>query len=241
MLHRFLTPFFLLLAASVGFQSASFAQSRSIVMETDSGTIVFMLTDNTPLHRDNMLKLVRQGLFDSLLFHRVIPGFVVQGGDPNSKRAPAGIGLGDGDLGYKVPAEINDSNFHRRGAVGMARDENPQKESSASQFYFVTGRKFPGAEIERAARPPRVLAPSQKAVYQTEGGTPMLDGGYTVFGYVVTGMDVIDRISAMPRDPADRPTTDIRIRRAYVLGEGKPAKAGKEAKSRKRKRRFLIF
>jgi cyclophilin family peptidyl-prolyl cis-trans isomerase len=215
---------------------AAQAQTQKVVIETDSGKIVLALTDNTPLHRDNMVKLVREKFYDSLLFHRVIAGFVVQGGDPDSKRAEAGKMLGEGDLGYKVPAEINDSNYHHRGALGMARDNNPEKASSACQFYIVTGKVYKDAELDRAARGGRVITPAQREVYKTQGGTAMLDGGYTVYGYVVEGMDVVDKISAMPGDQANRPNTDIRMNRVYMWGEDKPEK-GKKKKDRKKEKK----
>lgn len=212
---------------------AAHAQTQKVVIETDSGKIVLALTDNTPQHRDNMVKLVREKFYDSLLFHRVIKGFVAQGGDPASKTAAPGVMLGEGDLGYKVPAEINDSNYHRRGALGMARDNNPEKASSACQFYIVTGKKYTDEELDRAGRGGRVYTPAQREVYKTEGGTAMLDGGYTVYGYVVEGMDVVDKISAMPGNQANRPNTDIRMTRVYMWGEDKPEK-GKKKKDKKK-------
>lgn len=112
-----------------------------VVIETEYGKIVLALYDNTPKHRDNILKLVKEKFYDSTLFHRVIPNFVVQGGDPDSKKAQPGQQLGEGDVGYRVPAEINAVNFHQRGALGMARDNNPEKASSGCQFYIVTGKK----------------------------------------------------------------------------------------------------
>ncbi len=206
------------------------AQTQRVVIETDSGKIVLALFDNTPLHRDNMVKLVNEHFFDSLLFHRVIPGFVAQGGDPESKRALADKMLGDGDLAYKIPAEINDSNFHRRGALGMARDNNPEMASSASQFYIVTGRKYSDAELDQIAQRGRSFSPAQREVYKTEGGTPSLDGKYTVYGFVVEGMDVVDKISAMPRNGADRPVTDVRMLKVYLFETPKGNRKNKKKK-----------
>lgn len=211
--------------------SAAFAQTNKVVIETDSGKIVLALYDNTPLHRDNMLKLVREHFFDSTLFHRIIPGFVIQGGDPDSKKAQPGQMLGEGDLGYKVPAEINDSNFHQRGALGMARDGNPEKASSACQFYIVTGRKFSDQELDMIVqRGKRNFTPAQREIYKNAGGTAMLDGGYTIFGIVLEGMDVVDKIVNMPRNQADRPNTDIAMRKVYMLEEKKEKVKTKKGK-----------
>lgn len=205
------------------------AQTTKLVIETDSGNIVMALYDYTPLHRDNMIKLVKQKFFDSTLFHRVIPNFVIQGGDPDSKHAQPGQMLGNGELGYRVPAEINDSAYHCRGAVGMARDNNPEKASSACQFYIVTGKKYTDEELNIISQKTgRTFTPQQREVYKTQGGTPFLDGNYTVYGIVLEGMDVVDKISAMPRGQADRPVTDIAMRHVYLLDK----KAMKKMKRR---------
>lgn len=209
------------------------AQEKKFVIETDSGRIVIALTDNTPKHRDNMIKLIQEKFFDSLMFHRIIPGFVIQGGDPQSKSAQPGQMLGEGEIGYKIPAEINDSNFHHRGALGMARDNNPEKASSACQFYIVTGRPVADKDFDiLGLRGGRVFTPSQRERYKKEGGTPMLDGNYTVYGYVVEGMEVVERISQMPRNNADRPNTDIRMNRVYML-ENPSSKKNKKKSAKK--------
>ncbi|MBS1782359.1 MAG: peptidylprolyl isomerase [Bacteroidetes bacterium] len=196
------------------------AQSSKVVIETDSGKIVLELFDNTPLHRDNMLKLVKDKFFDSTLFHRVIPNFVIQGGDPDSKHAHPGTLLGEGELGYRISAEINDSNFHQRGALGMARDANPEKASSASQFYIVVGKVYTDAELDKISqRTGRQFSTHQREVYKTIGGTPGLDGNYTIFGFVEEGMDVVDKIVNMPRNQSDRPNTDIAMRSVYLFGK----------------------
>lgn len=188
-----------------------------VVIETDYGKIVISLYDNTPKHRDNMLKLIKQKFYDSTMFHRVIPNFVIQGGDPDSKHAPAGKALGDGDVGYRVPAEINAVNFHQRGAIGMARDNNPQKASSGCQFYIVTGKKYTDEELDKiSARTGRKFLPKQRVAYKTIGGTPHLDGNYTVYGIVEEGMDVVDKISVVERDERDRPKQDIRMNKVRV-------------------------
>lgn len=209
-----------------------YAQANKVVIETDSGKIVLALYDNTPLHRDNMIKLVKEQLFDSTLFHRVIPTFVIQGGDPNSKHAHPGQMLGEGELGYRVPAEINDSNFHQRGALGMARDNNPEKASSACQFYIVVGKIYSDGELDMISqRTGRKFTPAQREIYKTQGGTPSLDGNYTVYGIVLEGMDVVDKIVNMPRNQMDRPNTDIAMRRVYMMNE-KPEKKGKKKKKK---------
>ncbi len=206
-----------LLACLLFFSIAAHARRTEIVIETDSGKIVLALYDETPKHRDNMKKLAREHFFDSLLFHRVIPGFVIQGGDPDSKHAPAGKALGEGDVGYRIPAEINDKDFHKRGALGAARDNNPEKASSGCQFYIVIGKKYSDEELDRISqRTGRKFTPVQRAIYKNIGGTPQLDGNYTVFGEVVEGMNVADKIANMPRDRMDRPLTDIRMKRVYV-------------------------
>jgi len=213
------------------FVVVAFAQTNKVVIETDSGKIVLALYDNTPLHRDNMIKLVKEKFFDSTLFHRIIPTFVIQGGDPKSKNAQPGQMLGEGELGYRVPAEINDSAFHQRGALGMARDNNPEKASSACQFYIVVGKKYTDGELDMIAqRTGRQFTPAQREIYKTQGGTPSLDGNYTVYGIVLEGMDVVDKIVNMPRNQMDRPNTDIAMRRVYMMGDKT------EQKGKKRKR-----
>ena len=202
----------LLLSATLLTLSVASAQKTKMVIRTDYGDIKMMLYDNTPLHRNNMVKLVKQKFYDSLLWHRVIPQFVIQGGDPDSKRSAAGKALGDGDVGYRVPAEIKPEYFHKRGALGMARDNNPEKASSGCQFYIVGGKPYTDTEIDQAEkRSGHKIDSAQRVVYKTLGGTPFLDGNYTVFGEVTEGMDVVDKIAALPRDKADRPNVDVRI------------------------------
>lgn len=183
-----------------------------VTIETEYGKIVLALYDNTPKHRDNMLKLVKQKFFDSTLFHRVIPNFVIQGGDPDSKTAEPGKALGDGDVGYRVPVEINIADYHQRGAVGMARDNNPEKASSGCQFYIVVGKKYTDEELNKISeKTGRKFTPVQRTTYKTKGGTPNLDGNYTVFGIVEEGMDIVDKIAAEARDERDRPNKDIKM------------------------------
>ncbi len=195
-------------------------RKRDIEMVTTEGTLVLRLSDSTPLHRDNFLALVKTGVFDSVLFHRVIKGFMIQAGDPDSKRAAAGKPLGNGDLGYKIPAEFRPTLFHKKGALAAARmgdNVNPEKASSASQFYIVQGRTFTEAQmdsVEVARLAGRKISPERRALYSTIGGTPHLDSNYTVFGEVVRGLEVVDKIASTETSRGqdrDRPLADVRI------------------------------
>jgi len=188
------------------------AQKYRVTIETDMGKIKGMLYNNTTLNTSNMVKLAREHSYDSTLFHRVIPEFMIQGGDPDSKTAKPGQALGGGGLKYTVPAEINDLNYHKKGAFGVARDNNPTKAGSAMQFYIVVGKKFTDAELDAlTARSGRKFSNEQREVYKTMGGTPHLDGNYTVFGEVTEGQEIVDKIAAQERDRNDRPNNDIRI------------------------------
>lgn len=202
-----------------------------VLLETTAGNIRLQLYDETPLHRDNFLKLVTSHFYDSLLFHRVIKDFMIQCGDSTSRHAPAGTLLGEGDPGYRIPAEIRlPQLFHRRGVLAAARepdDVNPKYESSASHFYIVWGRVFNDSTIARMqARldtiygAPVRLTPEMTETYKTIGGTPHLDGGYTVFGEVTEGMEVVDRIQQSPTDKNSRPLQDVRILRATITHKG---------------------
>lgn len=201
--------------------SCSSKKEYKVRMYTTAGDIDLVLYDETPAHRDNFVRLVKESVYDSLLFHRVISGFMIQGGDPDSKTAPAGALLGEGDLGYSIEAEIMpDVHFHKRGVLAAARegdDVNPQKASSASQFYIVWGRVYTREQLEqmqdfyRRRGNELTLSPVQIEAYTTIGGTPHLDGGYTVFGEVVQGLDVVEKIQNVPCDANDRPLQDIRI------------------------------
>ena len=202
-----------------------------VQLETDSGTIKIALYNETPLHRDNFLKLVKEGFYDGVLFHRVIDQFMIQTGDSISRHAEPGQELGEGDYEtYKVPAEIRFPQlFHRRGTVAAARegdDVNPNRESSMCQFYIVWGKKFTNNMIddveERIARKTGniITIPKElREVYMKKGGTPHLDGQYTVFGEVIEGLDVVDRIQKAETDQNNRPLCDIRIVKATVLSE----------------------
>ena len=217
-----------LLLAGVWCLSACNKKEDHVVLETTMGTIELKLYDATPLHRDNFRNLVREGAYDSLLFHRVIKDFMIQGGDPDSKNAAPGSLLGDGDKPYTVPAEfrLDEGIFHRRGVLAAARegdDVNPEQRSSAMQFYIVWGRVFDEAgldqiqeRLDRRTGGRVKLTPEMREVYKTTGGTPHLDGQYTVFGEVVSGLDVVDAIQQVATDDNDRPLEDVRIIRAYL-------------------------
>lgn len=197
-------------------------RKRDVLLQTTMGDIVVRLSDSTPLHRDNFLKLVKSGYYDSVLFHRVIQDFMIQAGDPNSKQAPAGQPLGNGGPGYRVPAEFRASLFHKKGVIAAARDNNPEKASSGSQFYITKGKKFTEAGLDslETHRLGRKIPPAQREVYMTLGGIPHLDQNYTVFGEVVRGIEVIDLISAVPTSKGidrDRPTENVRIVKAKLI------------------------
>lgn len=196
-------------------------RSNMIEMQTTAGRLVIELYDQTPQHRDNFIKLAESGYYDSLLFHRVINQFMIQGGDPDSKNAPKGKQLGQGGPGYTVPAEFVDSLLHIKGALAAARTGdmvNPTKASSGSQFYIVQGRVFSDSELNNfEMRSGRKYTEAQRELYKTVGGTPHLDGAYTVYGRVVEGLDVIDKIASSPTAPGDRPVEDVRIIAVKVL------------------------
>lgn len=182
-----------------------------VIIETEFGDMEMMLYNSTPIHRDNFIKLVEEHFYDSLLFHRVIPGFMIQGGDPDSKNAAPGAMLGMGGPGYQLDAEIGAP--HIRGTIAAARTQNPQKRSSGSQFYIVQGQQVTDAALDRMERQKGIkYNETQRQLYKEQGGTPMLDGDYTVFGEVVKGLEIIDEIAGADRDGNDRPIKDIRMK-----------------------------
>ena len=218
-----------LFLALVLFSSSATAQTTTteVLLETTEGNIRIALYDETPQHRDNFLKLVKMQVYDSLLFHRVIKDFMIQSGDINSKHAQPGQRLGTGDYDYTQEAEFRLPNiYHRRGVVAMAREGdnvNPEMRSSACQFYIVWGKVLDDKKLDKiqerldSATQGRVkLTPEMIATYKTVGGTPHLDGQYTVFGEVTEGLDIIDRIQQMPTDKFSRPVEDVRILKATV-------------------------
>ena len=255
--------------------SISFSQKAEplVLIETDFGNIKIKLYNETPLHRDNFLKLVQKHFYDSLLFHRVINTFMIQGGDPESKNASPQKMLGDADVAYTIPAEFNQKLFHKRGVLAAARngDEvNPEQASSGCQFYIVQGKTFNDslldlmekritkmkaynnvvrklenkklfekyAQFQQQGLPDSMMAakkkidmltdeelanvpqykfsPEQRSTYKTIGGTPHLDGSYTVFGEVMEGMEVVDKIASVPRNRFDRPLTDVRMKISII-------------------------
>lgn len=200
---------------------------RVVMMQTTAGNIRIELYNETPLHRDNFVRLVNEHFYDSLLFHRVIKNFMIQAGDPVSRHAQPGVFLGDSSLNYTIPAEIRTPQiYHKRGAVAMAREPdevNPEQNSSSCQFYIVWGKRFSSQAIERVQERLDTIKGGIKltdemiSTYRKTGGTPHLDGTYTVFGEVTEGLDVIERIQAVMTDDDDRPVDDQRILKAIVV------------------------
>ena len=198
----------------LSFVYAQTPQNYYIEVKTSKGNGIIKLYNETRKHRDNFVKLVNEGYFDSLMFHRVIHNFMIQGGDPDSRYAASRQQLGNGGPDYKVPAEIQSGLIHKKGALGAARDNNPAKESSASQFYLVQGRVFsePALDsLERFRLKGKKLTPIQRETYSTIGGAPHLDGEYTVFGELIEGIGVIDSIAEVETDDNDRPLNDERF------------------------------
>lgn len=196
------------------------AKGRLVQLTTDYGTMVIRLYDSTPLHRDNFIKLVKAGFYDSLMFHRIIQQFMIQGGDPDSKNAEPGQQLGAGSAPgvERIPAEFRSNLIHKKGALAAARDNNPDKASSNCQFYIVQGQTYNDTALNmmecnvRQEDPGFRFTEAQRKVYKTIGGTPFLDQNYTVFGEVIKGLDVLDKIAALPKDGNDRPTQDVRMK-----------------------------
>jgi peptidyl-prolyl cis-trans isomerase B (cyclophilin B) len=185
-----------------------------VKITTDMGVMIVKLYDATPKHRDNFIKLVSEGFYDSLLFHRIIREFMIQGGDPMSKNAEPGamLGMGGGDM-QRIPAEFNKALIHKKGALAAARDGNPEKASSACQFYIVQGKPSMEQELNMISQQSgSSYTAEQKKIYATQGGTPFLDMNYTVFGEVISGIEVVDKIAAAEKNPSDRPLKDIHMK-----------------------------
>ena len=207
-------------------------KEQKMKIETSEGDITLKLYNETPLHRDNFIRLVKSKFYDGVLFHRIIDQFMIQGGDPNSKDAMPGKMLGDGDVGYTIPAEFRTPQlYHKRGLVAAARegdDENPEKASSGCQFYIVVGKQFTNEQLDEmevsqikkyghANDSTYKFSEQARTDYTTIGGTPHLDGNYTVFGEILTGMNVVDSIAQARTNRVDRPIEDIRIHKMRLI------------------------
>ena len=236
------TKFFLLgfslLFLTLGVEARK-KEKRSVVrIETSEGVIRVALSDDTPLHRDNFLRLASEGYYDGTLFHRCIRDFMIQGGDPDSRGAAPEVPLGEGGPDYTLPAEFCIPYlYHWRGALAAARegdDVNPDQRSSGSQFYIVYGKKQKPADLKPLRELLRErgceMTPQMSEEYQRRGGTPHLDGAYTVFGEVIEGMDVVERIQLLPTDGRDRPLRDVVVRSMTVEQRSKAANKASKAK-----------
>jgi peptidyl-prolyl cis-trans isomerase B (cyclophilin B) len=196
------------------------SKEKLVEIKTDFGTMIVKLYDSTPLHRDNFIAKVKDKFYDSLLFHRVINGFMIQGGDPESKNADSAAMLGGGEApGDMIPAEFKPFLIHKKGALAMARTNNPEKASSNCQFYIVQGKVTDDnmlnqieCSIRQGGNMGFYYTDAQRKIYKTIGGTPFLDQNYTVFGEVIKGLEVIDKIAAVQTDPNDRPLKNVRMK-----------------------------
>lgn len=190
-------------------------KTTMVIISTDLGEMKAVLYNETPLHKENFIKLTKEGYFDGCLFHRVIDGFMIQGGDPDSKTAKPSQMLGQGGPGYTIPAEFKQELIHKKGALAAARmadQVNPQKASSGSQFYIAQGKSYTENELNMlSSRMGKAFNKQQMEAYTTVGGVPFLDYEYTVFGEVVEGLEVIDKIAAVEKDRRDRPVQDIKM------------------------------
>lgn len=211
---------------------ASFAakpKNQYVKISTAKGEVIIKLYNETPLHRDNFIKLAKEGFYNGTLFHRVIKSFMIQGGDPNSKTAKPDMLLGNGGVGYTIPAEFNPNLFHKKGALAAARDNNPAKASSGCQFYIVQGKVFTDSllTLTETNRLKFRLPEWQREVYKTLGGSPHLDQNYTVFGEVISGLAMVDEIAGINTDNNNRPKEDIAMKVSVLTN--------KEAKKLERK------
>lgn len=203
----------LLLISTISFAQKKSKKDYLVTLKTKYGITHLVLFDDTPLHKANFIKLVEQKFYDSLLFHRIIDGFMIQGGDPESKTAKPNQRLGGGGGNMeRIPYEFKTNHVHKKGALAAARDNNPEKKSSACQFYIVQGKKMTDEEVTQVAQQNGMdYTTQQRAEYMILGGTPRLDNAYTVFGEAIDNFDLIDTIAKQPRDSANRPKEDIKM------------------------------
>ncbi|MCX2472943.1 peptidylprolyl isomerase [Pedobacter sp. MC2016-05] len=191
-------------------------KNQYIRIKTEFGECIVKLYNETPLHRENFLKLAKDGYYNGTLFHRVIKDFMIQGGDPDSRNAKPDSLLGEGGPKYTIPAEFSDSLFHKKGVLAAAREGdmvNPKKESSGSQFYLVQGKVFTDEQLNslEEKRLKFKIPEYQRQVYKTIGGTPHLDRNYTVYGEIVVGLDMVDKIAMLQTDKNNRPKQDVKM------------------------------
>jgi len=229
MMVKKLLPAFFMVSVFISCSSSRVTHAdkrKDVQLQTSMGNITVRLSDLTPLHRDNFIKLVKSRYYDGILFHRVINKFMIQAGDPDSRNAAPGKPLGEGGPNYTIPAEFRPELFHKKGVIAAARegdDVNPQKASSASQFYLTQGRVFTTAQLdslEIKRLKGRKIPANYRQVYTTLGGVPHLDQAYTVFGEVINGLNVIDSIAAVPTSKGadkDRPLKDVTIIQAKMI------------------------
>ena len=193
------------------------AKNYTVTISTEYGDMKFKLYDETPKHRDNFIKNVQDGFYNGTLFHRVIKDFMIQGGDPLSKNAAPKTPLGMGSISnppQRIPYEFKPQYIHKKGALAAARDGNPEKASSDCQFYIVHGKKMTDAEIDGIQMQNAMrYTPEQREILKTLGGTPFLDNGYTVFGEITEGLDVLDKIASVEKEAqyGDRPVKDVKM------------------------------
>ncbi len=215
------------------FAYAAKPKYQYVKISTSKGECIVRLYNETPLHRDNFLKLAKEGYYNGTIFHRVIKDFMIQGGDPDSKNADSTQTLGNGGPKYTVPAEFRDSIFHKKGVLAAARDNNPEKASSGSQFYLVQGKVFNDEQLNNLEknRLQHKIPNYQREVYKTIGGTPHLDRNYTVYGEVVKGLAMIDSIAGVATGAANRPKEDVKMT-VTVLKKREAKKLEKELNKR---------
>ncbi len=209
-MKKFASAFILLLVSFNVFAKAP--KNQYVRIKTSYGECIIRLYNETPKHRDNFIKLTKQGFYNGTLFHRVIQDFMIQGGDPASKKAKPGQVLGEGDVGYTVDAEFRDSLFRKKGVLAAARDDNPKKASSGCQFYLVEGKRFTDEQLDKLIETRmkgRKIPPAQREWYKSVGGVPHLDQNYTVYGEIVFGLNMVDRIAAVQKDDKNRPLQDV--------------------------------